>query len=231
MLAHGPLAASVPGIVRGWERLHAGRGKLEWASLFADAIELAENGHPLSRVLANGLNIFPQVATDPALKALYMPGGVALKPGTILKQPALAKALRAIARDGSKAYYEGWIGKSIGDYSQANGGLLSAKDFAGYEPEWVEPLATDYRGLTVRVMPPNSFGILMLMQLNAISGVPAGVLTGPDADRLACLIAAARAAFPRLCGTSRAEICSTSGARLCFPWPPTSFSSWATTVP
>ena len=196
MLAHGPLAASVPGIVRGWERLHAGRGKLEWASLFADAIELAENGHPLSRVLANGLNIFPQVATDPALKALYMPGGVALKPGTILKQPALAKALRAIARDGSKAYYEGWIGKSIGDYSQANGGLLSAKDFAGYEPEWVEPLATDYRGLTVRVMPPNSFGILMLMQLNAISGVPAGVLTGPDADRLACLIAAARAAFP-----------------------------------
>ena len=196
MVLHGPLAASVPGIVRGWERAHERHGRLEWESLFADAIDLAENGHPLSRVLAGGLKIFPQVAKDPALKALYMPGGTPLAPGAIVKQPALAKALRAIATDGSEAYYEGWIGKSIGDYSRANGGLLSAADFEGYEPEWVETIGTSYRGLEVRVMPPNSYGVLMLMQLNAVAGLKPADLNGPDADRLAYLMAAARAAFP-----------------------------------
>jgi len=196
MIVRGPNAASVPGIVRGWEQLHAKHGRLEWESLFADALDLAENGHPLSRVLAGALHLFhDDVAADPGCSALYMPGGVPMKAGDIVRQPALAETIRSIAKDGSAAYYEGPIAKSIGDYSQANGGLLSAADFAGYQPEWVEPLATDYRGLEIRVMPPNSYGVLMLMQLNALGDLTSDDLNGPDADRLARLMAAARAAF------------------------------------
>jgi gamma-glutamyltranspeptidase/glutathione hydrolase len=196
MVAHGPLAASVPGIVRGWEQLHARYGRLDWESLFADAIDLAENGHPLSRVLAGALRLFPHVAKDPGCAAQYYPGGKPLNAATLIRQPALSKVLRAIAKEGSRPYYEGWIAKSIGDYSQANGGLLSATDFEGYAPEWVTPLSASYRGLEVRVMPPNSYGILMLLQLNALSALKSADLNGPDADRLGYLIAAARAAFP-----------------------------------
>lgn len=192
----GPLAPSVPGIVRGWQRIHARHGRLEWESLFADAIDLAENGHPLSRVLAGALNLFRDaVSKDPGCSGLYMPGGTAMKAGDIVRNPALAKVLRAIAKDGSDVYYEGWIGKSLGDYCTAKGGLLGSADFAGYEPEWVDTISASYRGLDVHVMPPNSFGLLMLLQLNALSGLPAGALACADEDRFAYLMAAARAAF------------------------------------
>ncbi len=195
MTAHGPDAASVPGIVRGWERLHQKHGRKPWKDLFADAIDLAENGHPLSRVLAGALRLFDHVGKDPGCAALYMPGGVPMSGGQIVKQPALAETLRDIAENGSGVYYEGRIAKTLGDYCQANGGLMSAADFEGYEPEWVDTLHTTYRDLDVHVMPPNSYGILMLMQLNAIDHLPQEAFTGPDADRLAYLMAAARVAF------------------------------------
>jgi len=196
MVVHGPLAASVPGIVRGWEQLHQKRGKLPWASLFETAIDLAENGHPLSRVLAKALLLYKEpVSKDEGCSALYMPGGKAMVAGDIVRQPALAKSLKLIAEQGSGAYYEGPIAESIGRHSQAHGGLLSAADFRDYQPEWVETLKTDYRGLEVNVMPPNSYGLLMLMQLNALGGLDSAAFNGDPADRLACLMAAARGAF------------------------------------
>lgn len=197
MKVRGPLAASVPGMIRGWEALHQCYGKLPWKGLFAAAIDLAAHGHPLSRVLAAGLRLFhADVSADPGLSALYMPGGVPLNAGDVVRQPALAETLSEIAEKGAGAYYEGRIAKSIGDYSRSRGGLLSAGDFAGYQPEWVTPLETTYRGLTVRVMPPNSYGVLMLMQLNALSGLSSEELAGAStAQRLAWLMAAARATF------------------------------------
>ena len=77
----------------------------------------------------------------------------------------------------------------------ARGGLVGAADFEGYQPEWVEPIETDYRGNTVRVMPPNSYGLMMLMQLNALSGLSSDELAGDDADRLGYQMRAMRAAF------------------------------------
>ena len=195
MVAHGPNAASVPGIVRGWERLHQKHGKIPWKDLFADAIDLAENGHPVSRILTSALRLFDHVGKDPGCAALYMPRGVPMNPGDIVKQPALAETIRDIAENGSSTYYEGRIAEALGQYSQDNGGLLSAADFEGYEPEWVDTINTDYRDLDVHVMPPNSYGILMLMQLNAIKELPEAALTARDEDRLAYLMTAARAAF------------------------------------
>ena len=196
MVAHGPLAATVPGIVRGWEEIHRRHGRVAWADLFRPAIALARDGHPLSRVLANALILFrDNVAKDPGCSALYLPGGVALAAGDVVRQPALAETLEDIAEGGAAAYYEGRIARSIGEYSQANGGLLSARDFDGYAPEWVAPLATTYRGLEVRVMPPTSYGYLMLMQLNGLEGIAPDALNGDDAERLAFLISAARGAF------------------------------------
>ncbi len=195
MVARGPLAFSIPGIVRGWEETHRRHGKLKWADLFADAILLAE-AHPLSRILAAGMNLYhDDVAADPGCRALYMPGGVPMKAGDIVRQPALAETVREIAEGGSAPFYEGRIARSIGDYCQASGGLASAADFEGYQADWVAPIETDYRGQTVRVMPPNAYGLLMLMQLNALSGVTSDDLAGDDATRLGYQMRAMRAAF------------------------------------
>ena len=193
--SRGPLAASVPGMVRGWERMHQRHGRLAWADLMEDAVRLAE-AHPVSRVLAAALHLFREdVEGDPGLRDIYYPDGEPLPAGAIVRQPALARSLRLIAEQGSKAVYEGEIAASIGACSQAHGGVMTAGDFAGYEPEWVEPLTGAYRGLTIRVMPPNSYGVLMLMQLNALDGIPPADLAGDDAERLACFMRTQRAVF------------------------------------
>lgn len=195
MEPRGPLAFSIPGLVRGWEELHRKYGKLPWESLFDDAIDCAE-AHPLSRVLAAGLRLFRDAVTaDPGCKALYFPNGEPLNAGDIVRQPVLADTLREIAEAGSAPFYEGRIARSITDYCRARGGLATAADFEGYTPDWVDTLKTGYRGLTVHVMPPNSYGILMLMQLNALGGLEPAALSGDDADRLAYLMRAMRAAF------------------------------------
>ncbi len=195
MKPRGPLAASVPGMVRGLERIHRRYGRLPWAGLFDAAIDAAE-AHPASRILANALGLYrAEVEADPGLRATYLPDGAPVRAGDVLRQPALAQSLRAIAQDGAAAFYEGAIARSLGDYATARGGLLSAGDFDGYEPEWVEPLTADYRGRTVAVMPPNSYGILMLMQLNGLGGVDPADLAADDAQRLARLIRAMQAAF------------------------------------
>jgi gamma-glutamyltranspeptidase/glutathione hydrolase len=191
----GPNAVSVPGMVRGWERLHQKYGKLPWNELFDDAIDAAE-AHPASRVLCAGLDLFrADVLADPACRALYFNGDERMEAGMIMRQPALAETLRKIRDNKSAAYYEGDIAKSIGEYAVKNGGLLSPDQFAGYEPEWVDPLSTDYRGHTVQVMPPNSYGILMLLQLNGLSAVTADQLSNNDTDRLDYLIRAMQGAF------------------------------------
>jgi gamma-glutamyltranspeptidase/glutathione hydrolase len=197
MVARGPLAGSVPGLVRGWEEMHAKFGKTKWSELLAPAIDLAENGHPLSRVLAAGLTLFRKdVEADPGCAALYFKDGKPLPRAHMLHQPALARTLKLIAEGGSAAYYEGPIARDLGGYHQAKGGLLSVEDFKGYKPEWIDPIATDYRGRTVQVMPPTSFGLLMLLQLNALKGIASQDLAAMgDADRLDVLIRAMRTAF------------------------------------
>ncbi len=191
----GPLAFSVPGMIRGWERMHARYGKLPWADLFADAAALAE-AHPLSRVLAGALRLFREdVEGDAGCRDVYYPDGTPLPAGAIVRQPALARTVGMIAEQGSSVFYEGEIAQSIADCARAQGGVVTAADFAGYEPEWVEPLESGYRGLTVQVMPPNSYGVLMLMQLNALDGIDPAELGSDEARRLAFLMRAQRAAF------------------------------------
>lgn len=191
----GPLAFSVPGMIRGWERMHARYGELPWADLFADAAALAE-AHPLSRVLAGALHLFREdVEADAGCREIYYPDGTPLPSGALVRQPALARTVATIAEHGSAAFYEGEIAQSIAACAQAEGGVATADDFAGYEPEWVEPLESGYRGLAIRVMPPNSYGVLMLMQLNALDGVDPAELGDDEARRLAHLMRAQRAAF------------------------------------
>ena len=93
--------------------------------------------------------------------------------GTIFRNPDLAKALRAIATDGSKAFYQGEIARAILSTSQGLGGTMSAEDLAQFAPEWVEPISTTYRGWTIYELPPNGQGMAALEMLNIMETLPA----------------------------------------------------------
>ncbi len=195
MKSRGPLASVVPGLVRAWDVVHARFGRLPWKDLFDRAIELAE-GHPVSKVLAERL---PEnrdgLAADPGCAALYLPQGCAIAIGKVLRQPALAASLRAIAMQGADELYCGDLARRIARFQEERGGFIRAADLAAYAPLWVEPIATDYRGHRVEVMPPNSYGILLLMQLNGLAALDGETLTGSVARRLGYQISAMHAAF------------------------------------
>jgi len=195
MKTHGPLAPVVPGLVRGWEVLHRRYGRLAWPSLFEDAIALA-HAHPISQVLANRIALQRDLlAGDPGCAALYLPGGRPVATGETLRQPALAATLQRIAEGGADAFYFGEMAAKIDGYFAQHGGLLRASDLAGFAPLWVEPAATTYREHRVRVMPPNSYGVLLLMQLNGLAALDSATLSRDPAHRLAYQMSAMKAAF------------------------------------
>ena len=113
----------------------------------------------------------------------------------MLRQPALAASLNAIAMQGADEFYCGDLAARIARYQEDRGGLIRASDLAAYAPLWVEAIATDYRGHRVEAMPPNSYGILLLMQLNGLAALDSGTLTRSVAGRLGYQISAMHAAF------------------------------------
>ncbi|HEX2512188.1 MAG TPA: gamma-glutamyltransferase family protein [Xanthobacteraceae bacterium] len=195
MQLYGPLAPVVPGLVRGWEAMHRRYGTLPWADLFDEAISTAE-AHPVSHVLANWISAGrDKLAADPGCAALYLPDGRPISVGDTLRQPALAATLRRIAEQGADGFYQGETAERIGAYFAQHDGLISAADLAAYRPEWAEPVATTYRGHRVEVMPPNSYGMLLLMQLNGLSAIESQALVADPARRIAYQMDAMKAAF------------------------------------
>ncbi len=164
---YSPFAWSVPGTVDGWAELHAKFGRLPLAQVLAPAIKYAEEGFPLSPVIASdwerGANRFKGF---PGFADVFMPGGRSPREGEIFRNPALARTLRAIAEKGGAAYYKGAIADEIVRYSQQHGGFFSKQDFATHRSEWVDPVSVSYRGYDVWELPPPGQGIAALQLLN-----------------------------------------------------------------
>jgi gamma-glutamyltranspeptidase/glutathione hydrolase len=195
MKVHGPLAAVVPGLVRGWQELHNKFGRLRWSELFEDAIAIAED-HPVSYILATRIeDARAELTADPGCAGVYLPNGNAVALGDSLRQPALAATLRRIATDGAEEFYTGETARSIAAAFERSGGLMTAADLAAYRPMWVEPISTDYRGHAVSVMPPNSCGGLLLMQIDGLSAVSSSELAADPGRRLGYQMSAMKAAF------------------------------------
>jgi gamma-glutamyltranspeptidase len=194
--AKGGTSVTVPGVVAGWSELHRRFGQLPWKDLFADAIRLADAGFPVSPGLAQASRLsHQQLAADPGCRALFLVAGEPLAPGDRLQQRALARTMRRLSEGGAEAFYHGPIADGLARAVARAGGVLRADDLASYRPEWVTPIETVYRGLTVRVMPPNSYGLYMLLQLNALAGESLADLDLLSPRRFERLIAAAAAAF------------------------------------
>ncbi|MBB5609719.1 MULTISPECIES: gamma-glutamyltransferase [unclassified Janthinobacterium] len=168
----GGRSVGAPGVLRMLELAHKEHGKLAWASLFAPAIKLAQNGFPVSQRL-NGLLAWDQaLKRDPVAAAyFYDKDGKAWPVGHILKNPELARTLRDIARGGADAFYKGRIARDIAAKVAAhptNPGKLTAADIAGYQAKERDPVCSDYKSWTVCGMPPPSSGGIAIAQMLGI---------------------------------------------------------------
>lgn len=164
---YGPLPVSVPGAVDGWFELHDKFGTLPMKSLLAPAIKYAEQGFPVSELIAYYMQKSVSARGEYAgFKETFMPNGQMPKKGEIFKNPDLANTYKQIAEGGRDAFYKGRIAKVIDKYMADNGGFLSYDDMASHTSDWVEPVSTNYRGYDVWELPPNGQGIAALQILN-----------------------------------------------------------------
>ena len=167
--SHGFLSAPVPSCLKGYEALHKAYGKLPWAKVLQPAIELAEDGFVIRQGLIDDMKEYQKVLQEfPSTIKVLQPNGRWPMAGEIFRQPDLARTLKNIAKNGADAFYRGTLAAHIAEFYQANGGVLSAEDLAGYQAKWVAPISTNYRGYTFYTQPPSSSAIAVLEQLNML---------------------------------------------------------------
>ena len=167
--AYGPLPVTVPGAVGGWAEMHKRFGKISFSKLFNHAIQYAEEGFPVTELIAYYLERSSKNFTSyPNFADVWMPAGKTPKKGEIFKNVALANTYKQIANSYGKSFYKGDIANNISNFIQSQGGLLTVEDMFNYVPEWVEPVSTNYRGYDVWELPPNGQGIAALQILNIL---------------------------------------------------------------
>ncbi|MEL6936801.1 MAG: gamma-glutamyltransferase [Cyanobacteria bacterium J06607_17] len=188
----GEAAITVPGAVDAWWQAHQRFGQLPWASLLEPAIELAANGYRLSssqfRWTRKDRDLLAQ---DPGAAATFLAAQAAA--GTVVKNPALARVLTALAAEGTDAFYRGAIAQAIVDYVAPLGSPLALGDFAQHQSNWVEPITTTYRGHTIYQLPPNTQGLSVLQMLNLIE--PYDIANLEPADYYHLMVEATKLAF------------------------------------
>ncbi|TQV74722.1 gamma-glutamyltransferase [Aliikangiella marina] len=168
----GMLPISVPGAIDGWFELHNKFGKLSMAENLQPTIDYANNGFPVSELIAYYWNrSVPRLSPQPgSFKDTFTIDGNAPKKGQIFKNPELANTLQVLATEGRDGFYKGDIAKKIDQFMKDNGGYLRYRDFAEHTSTWVEPVSTNYRGYDVFQLPPNGQGIAVLQMLNILEG-------------------------------------------------------------
>jgi gamma-glutamyltranspeptidase/glutathione hydrolase len=167
MPMHGIEPVTVPGAVDGWQKLLDRFGKKKMNEVLAPAIQISEDGYPVTEWIAQHFaSSVDLLRGNEAAAKTFLISDRAPRLGEVMHNPDLAWSLRQIAQGGRDAFYRGEITKRILALSARHGGVLTAKDFADYSSEWVEPISTTYRGWTVYEMPPNVQGVGALEMLN-----------------------------------------------------------------
>ena len=193
----GPLSINVPGAVDGWFEALNRFGTLPAETIFAPAITFAEEGVPVTPKLSGWL----KRAAEPVLKswettsAVFLPDGQPFKTGEILRQPNLAHTYQVLATQGRDAFYRGPLARSITEYVQQCGGVLSMEDMEQHHSDWVEPISTVYRGYDVYEFPPNTQGIAALEMLNLLEGYDLKSLGYQTAEYIHLFLEAKKLAF------------------------------------
>lgn len=168
----GGRSVGTPGAVAMLEAAHRAHGQLPWAALLAPAIELAEAGYVITARAHSLVSKNPDLARDPQASRYFLDAaGKALPVGHLLRNPALAATLQAIAARGSVAFMQGAVAADM--VSRVRGhavpGRLTLEDLAAYQPKQRKALCTDWQSRwQVCGFPPPSSGHVALMQILGI---------------------------------------------------------------
>lgn len=191
-----PLAWTVPGCVHGWFELHKKFGRLPMRDLLAPAIRLAREGAPVPEIIALAWKRGAEQHRDrPGFAKVFLPDGRPPREGEIFRNPALARAYEAIAAGGCDVFYRGPIARAIVELSKKAGGFLGLEDLASHRSEWVEPLSTTYRGVTVWELPPPTQGLTVLEMLNMLESFDLRAMGRESADFWHTLVEVKKLAF------------------------------------
>jgi gamma-glutamyltranspeptidase / glutathione hydrolase len=185
----GPKAPLVPGSPAGWFAALERFGTLPPQVVFADAIELAEQGAPITHknaefiaAAADRLRRFDDAA------ATFLPNGEAPRPGSLLRQPLLASTYRQLVEDGPDAFYQGDVGAEMVRAVQEAGGYLDHDDLKSFEAEWQEPLRGRFRDFEIFGPPPPSCAVEYLILLAMLEDEDLTGMGHNSADYLHLLI-------------------------------------------
>jgi len=167
----GHLASGVPGSVAGLHEAWRRYGSLPWATLLAPAIHLAQ-GHVLDSARSRDIGYEAALlAKFPASRAQFLVHDSAPPPGTMFRQPDLARTLQLISDSGPDVFYRGQIADLIVAEMQRGGGLMTKEDLGRYRAKWRTPVQLTYRGYNIYSMPPpSSGGVTMGEILNILEG-------------------------------------------------------------
>jgi gamma-glutamyltranspeptidase/glutathione hydrolase len=160
--------------------MHKRFGKLPWAVLFEPAIRYANEGFPVTERIATswgGPTNIARLSKKEAAPEIFLPVPAE---GQLFKNPALGKAYARIAEKGADEFYRGEIAQAILAVHRELGGAMEAADLTGWNPEWVEPISTTYRGWRVYELPPNGQGIGALQMLNLMETVDLSKMSPTD---------------------------------------------------
>jgi len=198
-LYRGPLACSTPGNLAGWCTLVETYGKKSLKDVFQPAIELARDGVVLTdfnedKYMEAARDLKPHKAFYEDWNRTYAFGKGKVKAGQVLKQPDLAKTYQAIVADGPDHLYKGPLGKALLAQVKKLGGCLTQEDFDAVEPEWLEPVAAEYRGIMVHTLPPPCEGFQYLLTLAILDGFDLGRLERNGVEHLDLVFRAIRLA-------------------------------------
>ena len=192
----GPLPITVPGCVDGWFELHKKFGRLPMSEILTPAIHYANEGFPLSELIAyywerggRALGRFKNFA------ATYLPNGQAPGKGDIFRNPDLAKTYETLATQGRDAFYRGALTEVMVAFCEKENCFLRHADFADHSSTWVDPVSTHYRGYEIWELPPNGQGIAVLQMLNFIEPFDLKSMGHNSAEYLHLLIEAKKIAF------------------------------------
>lgn len=168
---------TVPGAPAAWVELSKTYGKLPLKEVLEPAIRYAEEGYPLSPVLAHfwkgAYKAYKQHLSGDEFAhwfETFAPDGRAPEVGEVWRSQGHADTLRAIAKTDGKAFYEGEIAEKIDAFSKKYDGYIRKEDLETFKPEWVDPISVNYRGYDVWEIPPNGQGLIALLGLNIAKG-------------------------------------------------------------
>jgi len=194
--AQGASLATVPGLIAGLVDLVADLGRLGLDRALAPAIAYAENGFPVSDVLAEAIvGEGERLTRDKEASQLFGPRGRWARAGEMLQQPDLAATLRAIARDGADAFYRGELGDRFATAVGSIGGVIDRADLSAHRTDRPKPLSIDYRGLRVFGQPPVSQGHILLEELAIVEGLDLRSLEWGSAELVHLMVETKKLAF------------------------------------